>query len=299
MHRFLAPSLLLAACGPGAHPLVEAHRTGAGYWPENSRLGLSQAMLEGFDGIEVDLVLTRDLVPVLHHDPAVSVEHCTRTDGSPVDEGTLIRDLDLEVLLRDYRCGGLAVDGFDQALIAEAPIATFDEMLELLRDVGPADQVVHLDIKQEPGMTLPASTYAEAILGRWYASEVPQPMHVSSNLPDVLQAFREAGAQRQRSVETTLIWPRFPVGAEVSGVALEREAAILKGQEDYVALAREAGVDHLALNWELASKHLAVAAHREGIGIMLWTPNDPAVMRRLARHWPVDVLITDFPGEAP
>jgi hypothetical protein len=172
-------------------------------------------------------------------------------------------------------------------------------MLSLLRELAPTDQLVHLDIKQEPRLTLPPGAYAEAVLDRWIAADVPQPMHVSSNLPDVLAAFRAHAAVRQRSVETTLIWPRFPVGASTSSVALRREGALLSGKEDYVAIAREAGVDHLALNWELASKHLVSAAYREGIGIMLWTPNDPQVLRRLARRWPVDVLITDIPGEAP
>jgi len=295
----LIPVVLLAACTSSASPLLVAHRTGAAYWPENSSTGLRQAMHEGFDGIEVDVVLTADLVPVLHHDPAVSVEHCRRTDGSAVAPDTLIRDLTLDELQDGYVCGGVPLEEFEQALVVGEPIATLDEMLMLLRDIGPAEQWIQLDIKQEPGMTLPPSAYAAAVLGRWFEAEVPQPMHVSSNLPDVLEAFRDEASSRQKSVETTLIWPRFPVGESVSAVALQREGAVLSGKEDYVVLAREAGVDNLALNWELASKHLAVAAHREGIGIMLWTPNDPAVMNRLARRWPVDVLITDVPGEAP
>ena len=289
---------VLVGCQAGSEPLLEAHRTGAGYWPENSSYGLKQAMNEGYDGIEVDVVLTRDLVPVLHHDPAVSTEHCRTASGGAVPKDTLIRDLTYEELREGFLCGGVPLEEFDSAVVVAEPIASFDEMLGLLRDVAPAGQLIHLDIKQEPSLTLPPAVFAEAVLSRWYDAEVPQPMHVSSNLPDVLQAFREEGAVRGQSVETTLIWPRFPVGASTSAVALQREGAILSGKEDYVDLVTQAGADNIAINWELASKHLLTMAHREGVGIMLWTPNDPAVMRRLARSWPVDVIITDYPGEA-
>ena len=117
--------------------------------------------------------------------------------------------------------------------------------------------------------------------------------------PAVLETFRREASLYGVSIETTLIWPRFPVGASTSQVALRREGALLAGTEDYVKLAEASGADHLAINWELVDKHLAAVAQREGVGIMLWTPNDAALLDKLARRWPADVLITDFPGELP
>ena len=295
----LAFLLLTLACADRPPPLVEAHRTGAGYWPENSAYGVEAALLAGFDGIEVDLVLTRDLVPVLHHDPAVSTEHCTRTDGRKVPTDWLIRDIPWEELQREVRCGGAPDDAFPQALLVSEPILALDDMLGMVREHGDADTLIHLDIKQEPGLTLPPETFAEAIMGRWVEADLPHRLHVSSNLADVLQAFRREASLSRISVETTLIWPRFPVGASTSRVALQQEGALLAGTQDYVRLAQDADVDHIALNWELADRHLAAVAQREGIGIMLWTPNDAKVLDRLARRWPVDVLITDYPGELP
>jgi len=295
----LAPLLFALACADRPPPLVEAHRTGAGYWPENSAYGTEAALVAGFDGIEVDLVLTRDLIPVLHHDPAVSTEHCTTADGGKVKKDTLIRDLTFEELEAGFLCGGIPLEDFDQALVIEEPILSFDRMLELIREHGRAETLIHLDIKQEPGLTLPPEAFAEAIMSRWVAADLPQRVHVSSNLPDVLKVFRAEAGLYGTSVETTLIWPRFPVGGSTTKVALRREGALLAGTEDYVSLAEDAGADHLAINWELVDKHLAAVAQREGVGIMLWTPNDPALIDKLSRRWPVDVLITDFPGEQP
>ena len=299
MLRFLPLLLALACASRPSPPLVEAHRTGAGYWPENSRHGVEAALVADFDGIEVDLVLTRDLIPVLHHDPAVSTEHCTMADGSRVPKDYLIRDHTFAELEAQVRCGGTPVEAFPEALVLEDSLLSFDEMLLMIRELGSDDIVIHLDVKQEPGITLPVEAYAEAIVGRWVQADLPQRVHVSSNLPDVLIGFRSEGSLHGISLETTLIWPRFPVGGSTSAVALRREGALLAGTEDYVALADEAGADHIALQWELADRHLAAVAQKEGIGVMLWTPDDPDLLDKLSRRWPVDVIITDYPGDLP
>ena len=291
--------LAFAGCVAGPPPMLEAHRTGAGYWPENSEYGVAQALAAGLEGIEIDLVLTADLVPVLHHDPALSVEHCTRADGRRFDGELLIRDLSLAELQEGYRCGGLRLPEHPQAAVVDAPVVTLDRVLEQLRDDARHDLVVHLDIKQEPGLTLPPSAFAEAIVGRWVEADLPQRVHLSSNLPDTLAAVRAEAAARGVSLETTLIWPRFPVGGSTSAVALRREGARLTGSDDYVSIAEAAGVDHIAVAWELADVQQLGAARRAGIGTMVWTPNEPRVIDRIARRWPVDVVITDYPGRQP
>ncbi len=299
MLRFLPLALLTACAADRPPPLIEGHRTGAGYWPENSRTGVESNLVAGFDGMEIDLVLTRDLVPVLHHDPAVSPEHCRMVDGSMVPKDYLIRDHTFAELQESVVCGGVPLDEFPEALVVAEPLLSFDEMLAMIRELGSDDALIHLDIKQEPGLTLPPDTFAQQIVGRWVDADLPQRVHASSNLPDVLEAFRSEAGLHGVSIETTLIWPRFPVGGSTTKVALRREGALLSGTEDYVALAEEAGADHIAINWELVDKHLAAVAQKEGVGIMLWTPNDPRLLDKLARRWPVDVIITDFPGELP
>ncbi len=115
----LACALLLATgCGlvdaPG-EPRVVAHRAGSGNYPENSRSAVAAALHEGYAAIEVDIVLTKDRIPVLSHDAWLKPELCTFTKGSdelearglPEDSRLLIKDFTLAELWRDYRCGGL------------------------------------------------------------------------------------------------------------------------------------------------------------------------------------------------
>ncbi len=287
--------LALLACSSGPPPLVEAHRGGAAYWPENSRTAMLGAIELGFDGIELDLVLTRDEVPVLAHDPWLA-DHCRTVDGQALPERVLLRFHDADQLRRDYVCGGVPDESFPGALVVAEPLMTFDELLVALRDAADPDQLVHLDIKQDGGFTLGPDKYARAILDRWVAADLPNPFWVSSERPEVLAAFEARGRELALEVDTILSLPDFDPDVSDLSVALRNEGRLLSGSLDYVDAAEDAGVDGLSLQWELAQRHLVADAHRRGLIVMLWTINDPATLRHHAR-WPVDALITDFPGD--
>jgi glycerophosphoryl diester phosphodiesterase len=51
--------------------LVYAHRGGAALAPENTMAAFARGMAEGADGLEFDVRLSRDGVPVVHHDPTL------------------------------------------------------------------------------------------------------------------------------------------------------------------------------------------------------------------------------------
>ena len=89
--------------------------------PENTLLAVEQALRVGADGVEVDLRLTADGVPVLHHDPTFR-----RTAGDPRH----VADLRLSELPR----------------IAGWPVATLADLLDL---VGPRGRLV-LELKPPP-----------------------------------------------------------------------------------------------------------------------------------------------------
>ena len=288
---------LAVACSSGPPPLVEAHRGGAGYWPENSRTAMLGAIEQGFDGIELDLVLTRDDVPVLAHDPWLA-GHCVRADGLPLVEPVPFAEVPLARLQRDYLCGAVPDPLFPQALVVPEPPMSLDALLRALRDGAGPDQVVHLDIKQEPGLTAGPERFAAAILDRWVAADLPNPLWISTARPEVIAAFERRGRELAIEVDTVLSVPEFPLDRGDLAVALGNEARLLTGSLDYVDAARDAGADGVSLQWELADRNLVAAAHRQGLLVMLWTLNDPRALRHHAR-WPVDALITDYPGDLP
>ena len=62
--------------------------------------------------------------------------------------------------------------------------------------------------------------------------------------------------------------------------------------------APNSGADWVALNHRLASDKVLNLCRRNGIGVMLWTVNEPALIKRHLADSRVDVLITDRPQYA-
>jgi len=279
--------LLLAlgalACGvaPEPRPTVIAHRAASGNWPENSRTAVLGSIQRGYKGIEFDVTLTKDLVPVLAHDPWLSETLCTTADGAPLPGRVLIQDLTLAELREGYRCGGVVNASAPEAQVLADTVMTLDEVLDALA------------LKCEPGLTPSAEDFAEQILGRWQARDLPNPMYVDSGLPEVLEAFRARGP-----VTTTLSWPWFPAGSNGASIILGHEALTVLGLEDMVAAARRAGSNGVVIPYQLADRAMVERAHRHGLKVQLFSPNTQELLTYFC-DWPVDVIITDFPEEAP
>jgi glycerophosphoryl diester phosphodiesterase len=82
-------------------PEIIAHRGTPRVHPENSLSGFAHALALGVDGIELDVHLTRDGVPVVHHDPGLG--------GAGPLAGRVIADLTLDELRAHELAPGVAV----------------------------------------------------------------------------------------------------------------------------------------------------------------------------------------------
>ncbi len=278
-------------------PMVEAHRGGAGYWPQNSRMAIEGTLASGFEAVEFDLVLTADDVPVLSHDPWIHRDLCTTLEGEAVEDEILIQDLTFEELEAGWLCGGVPDEAFGNAHVRAESILSFDELLLMIRDADP-DLMIHIDIKWEPDLTPEPELFAEQIFSRWFAADLPNPFYASANAAEVIAAVEDYGRDNNRDITTSLAWPRFPPGESTTAVALKAERDIMLGLTDFVSLAADARADGLAVYFESADRRQVRIAHEKGVQIQLWTLNDKDALAYYAR-WPVDALITDYPGDYP
>ena len=111
--------------------------------PENTLAAVDRALVLGADGVEVDVRLTRDLIPVLSHDPGLS-----RTAGI------------------DRRLG--ALDLAELPAVGGHAIPTMDEVLEIVAGRG----LLVLELKA-PGWRTPCPVEAVAHhLGRHLLDDV-------------------------------------------------------------------------------------------------------------------------------
>ncbi len=112
---------------------IWAHRGASGYAPENTMPAFELALAQGADGVEFDVQLSRDGVPVVIHDETLE----RTTDGTgPVAGRTVaeLRTLDARNGRSDY---------------AVTPIPTMDEVLALL---APSSVRINIELKnsEEP-----------------------------------------------------------------------------------------------------------------------------------------------------
>ena len=128
---------------PPTAPVVIAHRGASALWPEHTLAAYAQAIVDGADYIEPDLVVTRDGVLVARHESELSattdvasrVEFASRRRRQVIDghtvEGWFTEDFTLEELktLRVHeRFPALRSTAHD----GRYPIATLDEVIALL-----------------------------------------------------------------------------------------------------------------------------------------------------------------------
>ena len=241
-------------------PLVFAHRGGAGLAPENTLAAFDNGLALGADGLELDLHLSRDGIVVVHHDG--TLERTTNLQGPVAGRtaGELSR-ADAGFSFRDgdafpFRGRGVGVP-------------TLTDVLLKYRDVR-----IILELKGD--RVALAHATVEAIRAAGAIDRV------------CLGAFGSRILRAVRAFEPALATSAS--GSEVRW-GLYRSWCRLPA-----ARVRYAGyqVPEWAGRTHVVTPRFIARAHRAGLGVQVWTVNEPADARRLL-GWGVDALITDRP----
>ncbi len=133
------------------YPRIIAHRCGGALAPENSLPGLAIAARLGCKGVEFDVMLTADKVPILMHDETLER---TTTGRGCVSEQTLAQ-------IRQYDTGGPRHAAFSAGAVLPAP--TFAEALDASMRLG-----LWANIEIKPAVGHEEET--GAVVGAWLAA---------------------------------------------------------------------------------------------------------------------------------
>ena len=135
-------------------PKIIGHRGACGYAPENTLESIKTAHEMGVEWVELDVMLTRDMIPIIFHDD--TLDRTTNGSGN-------VADRDWEEI-RQLEAGSWFSDGF-----AGARIPTLEETLELLIDLNMG---LNLEIKPTPGKEVDTAEVALDFLSRvWDAHD--------------------------------------------------------------------------------------------------------------------------------
>ncbi len=224
-----------------ARVLNIAHRGASAAAPPNTLAAFRKAAELGADGVELDVHLSADGVPVVIHDFTV--------DGTTDGTGR-VRDLPLAAL-RELDAGSR----FDPAFAGER-IPTLEEVFA---EIG-GRLLINVELKSMPGNDYPGMEEAVAALIRRF--DLTDQVLVSSFNPLALRRFRRAA-------------PEIPIGFLYEAAPLSRLARLL------ATLLPGLGLQAVHPHWSLVRPETVHQAHRLGRRVVVWTVDEPEVMARM------------------
>jgi glycerophosphoryl diester phosphodiesterase len=247
-----------------ARPQVFGHRGGLALGPENTRLAIARGLAAGADGIECDVRLSLDGVPVLIHDPTLE----RTTDAT----GAVAARTAAELARVDATCRFRPVRDVD-AVTAPEGLPTLASIL-----AGFPDARLIIELKDA------TAALADAVVALVRASNAGSRTCLGSFHHQVLAHVRS-------------------VAPEITTSASMREARWLLARASarwplpHTPVFRALQVPRVAGRLTVVSPAFLRRAHQEHAAVQVWTVNDPEQLRRLFGLG-VDGVITDRPDVA-
>jgi glycerophosphoryl diester phosphodiesterase len=247
-------------------PLILGHRGASAVAPENTLAAFSRAIRDGADGIEFDVRLSRDHVPVVIHDATLKrtglidrhVAELTAAELQKIDVGRWFAER------------------------MQAPAESFSgeklpTVLQVFELFSAISGVLYLEMKCNAGE------------GAALAAEVVR-LSRESRLADrvVVESFDLAAAAEVKRIDAGIRT------AALFGPRLSLPISTVRRLK-MVDLALGVGADEIALHHTLASPRVIEKAKREGMEIVVWTVDDPEWIRR-ARSLGIKALIANDPA---
>jgi len=299
----LALALALSACAatpPRAAFDLQGHRGARGLAPENTLAAFTRALETGVSTLELDIGISRDGVPMIHHDERLNPLIARNVHGVWLaDPAPRIRDLTVAELA-GYNVGTLkpgsayAAQFPDQTPRAWEAIPRLADLFELVKKRG--DTRVRFNIETKLTPDHPEDTVSPAAM---VAALLPVITQYGMQDRVSIQSFDwrtlklvQAQAPAMPTVCLTARLPSFHT------VSPDWNAGLSLGAGTSLpGLVKTAGCATWSPNYQDVSAEALADAHAQGLQVIPWTVNRRADMDALIGLG-VDGLITDRPDVA-
>ena len=286
---------------------IQGHRGARGLLPENTIPAFERAIELGVDVLELDLGMSRDGVPVVHHDRALDPERTRDTAGAWLaPPGRLHNTLDLADL-SDFDVGRAAPGSkiakrFPEQVPRDGTrIPTLVEVLALGKRPGADGIRFNIETKVTPlapEETAGPEEFARAVVAVLRAEGMLDRANIQSFDWRVLFEARRLAPDlstvcltaEQRWHDNIL---RARPGPSPWTAGLDIEA--FDGSVPRLVVA--AGCSVWSPYYRDLTEETLIEAHALGLRVVVWTVNDADSMLDLARLG-VDGIITDYPDRA-
>lgn len=252
-------------------PQIHGHRGSRGTHPENTLSALEESVESGADWVEIDLNLAKGDVPIVSHDPTVSVDFCLGPDQRPLKRPSLIRTLTV-TQLKKFDCGSVPNPLFpEQKPVPDQRLLTLEEVLIWAKSKSPKKVQLNIEAK----MSGLKNQYEQKAFVRAILALLKKHQYTDNVL---FQSF-DLTALRE---------------AKLREPGLKLSALFETGNLSICEETKKLGAQIISPAFHLLRADLIQGCHRLGIAVHPWTLNRRDEWRQ-ALAWGVDGIITDYP----
>ena len=246
-------------------PLIIGHRGASAVAPENTLAAFARAMIDGADGIEFDVRLARDGVPVVIHD--ATLKRTGLIAGRVADRSSA------ELQQTDVGTWFSQRSPTSHSEFRGEKLPSLAQVFDLFsRDTG----LLYLEMKSETSDVR-------------LASEVLRAIHEYSLSERVIVAsFDLLLISEAKSIDSRIRT------AALFGPKMSRPLSLIPSMK-LVALAKDCRADEIALHYSLARRQVIDKAKQFELRAVVWTVDNPDWIER-ARSLGIDALITNNPA---
>ena len=251
-------------------PLIIGHRGASALAPENTLSAFQRALADGAAGVELDVRLASDGVPVVIHDPTL------RRTG--LREGVVAKMTSRE--LREVEVGtwfNRAQSQISQSRYSGQFVPTLDQILDLFTKPPNRDKVIYVELKTDKA----ENTFAE-LAGS--VAELIKTHRLSDRV--VVVSFNLKAVAHIKTIDSGI----------TTGALFEPRRDPLKAirKHPIITAAIECGADQILLHRLIATARLVNLATENNLRSVVWTVDDPKWLRRSASLG-IHALITNNP----
>lgn len=246
-------------------PKIIGHRGSSFYAPENTMIAFRQSYEDGADGIEFDVCLSKDNVPVVIHDSNLKrtggikkfVKELSANELSKIDVGTWF----------NRRYPALAEEDFSSA--------TIPTLKEVFDEFKGKDFTLYVEMKLDKGDDYVALAKT------------------------VAKSIREHGVNNQTIVESfelAAIKELKRIAPEIRTAALfePKFLRLVRTKRKLIEAAISNKANEIALHYTLATRPTVKAATEAGLKTVIWTADNPVWIER-AINYGIQAIITNNP----
>jgi glycerophosphoryl diester phosphodiesterase len=246
-------------------PLIIGHRGASAVAPENTLIPFKKAIADGADGIEFDVQLARDGVPVVIHD--TTLKRTGLRQGLVADQSSVeLERIDVGSWF-NLRYPSRAQDEF-----ASATVPSLAAVLDFFRS---SQSMLYIEMKCGPRES------------RALAAEVVHLIHKHKvSRRAVVESF---------ALESIREIKRLDPGISTAALFEPKLTRPVRSRQAMIEETLSCETNEIALHRTLATSRTVEEAKRRGLNVVVWTADHSSWIRRALKNG-IHAIITNRPG---